>query len=109
MEPAWREWLSRTFGVTSQGGEEPTTEPRFADPLTIEEFETLRDEAPSGMEVLSGSTTWIDDQERITALVIGERTSNEALLLRHPPDAEGWREFETDRDEPFEINRPRDR
>lgn len=106
MDPAWRQWLSRTFGVPGRGGDERTNEPRFADPLTIDEFETLRDEAPTGMEVMSGSTTWMDDQERITALVLGERTSNEAVLLRHPLDADGWEEFETERDETVGINQP---
>lgn len=93
MDRTWRQWLARTLGITGQSEADPPREPRFTEPLTIEQFETLRDEAPEGMEILSGSTTWIDDQERITAVIIGDRTSNKVVFVGYPPGSDGWKEF----------------
>jgi len=68
-------------------------EEAFTQPLTIEEFERLRDDAPDGLEVLAGATVWLDDQERINGLLIGDRDSNEIVVFTCPPDADEWEEL----------------
>ncbi len=88
----WHRWLSEWLGVqlrTGAGGHDPW----FTDPLTIQEFETLRSETPAGLEVMAGSTIWIDDQEHINGLIVGDRESNEVVILGRPPDADGWEEL----------------
>lgn len=88
----WDRWLSEWLGAELRTGS-GEADPWFTDPLTIQEFETLRSEAPVGLEVMAGSTTWIDDQEHINGLIVGDRESNEVVILGRPPDADGWEEL----------------
>lgn len=88
-----RRWLRRWLGAGGDDGDAPD-DPPFTGPLTIEQFELLRDEAPPGLEIISGSTVWFDGREHINGLIVGDRDSNEVIALGCPPDGDGWEEFE---------------
>lgn len=86
-------WLADTLGADLRAGSEEVLEVAFTEPLTIEEFEQLRDNAPDDLEVLAGSTVWIDDQERINGLLIGDQGSNEVIVFTCPPNGDEWAEL----------------
>ena len=87
------QWLADTLGADLRAGSEEVIEEAFTQPLTIEEFERLRDDAPDGLEVLAASTVWIDDVERINGLLIGDKASNDVVVFTCPPDADEWEEL----------------